>query len=367
MKGTASPLPRIGITAGDPRGIGPEILRAVLRDPPAGARFLVLGPADVLEDGPGEGGSYESRPGEGAEGFGPAPGAPEVELEAVGAGGGPRLDETEAGRLAGLAIERGIELASAGALDGLVTAPISKAALARAGWRFPGHTELLRERTGVPEVTMMMTAERTPLGGPIRMALLTAHVPLREVPDRLDEDLVVRRGRIAVDALRRWWGIERPRIALAGLNPHAGEGGLLGDEESKVLEPAARRLAAEGEAEVSGIFPADTAFRRTIEGKDDLLLVPYHDVGLAVLKTVARDSGVNVTAGLPFPRTAPDHGTAFDIAGRGLADPGSMTAAVELCVRFCRRAAGAGGGGTGSAARTGTEARTGSGTGAGAP
>lgn len=325
VSGSEAGLPRIGITAGDPRGIGPEIVRAVLRETPARARFLVLGPADVLE-----GGGDDS----------PAPlasGAGGVELIPV-AEGGAALDEAEAGRVAALALERAIELALEGTIDGLVTAPISKAALAGAGWEFPGHTELLRERTGVGEVTMMMTAEETPLGGPIRMALLTTHVPLREVPALLDEELVVRRARIAVGALREWWGIERPRVALAALNPHAGEGGLFGDEEGRVLEPAARRLAADGEADVSGIFPADTAFRRTIEGMDDLLLVPYHDVGLAVLKTVARDSGVNVTAGLPFPRTAPDHGTAFDIAGRGVADPGSMAAAVALCVRFCRRA-----------------------------
>ena len=322
--GDPGPDPRIGITVGDPRGIGPEIVRALLADPPPGARFLVLGPDGVL----GSGGAP-----------GPASAGPPVEAIDVGSWNAGRDGEVEAGRLSAQAIERAIELALEGELDGLVTGPISKAALAAAGWIFPGHTELLRERTAAPDVTMMMAAEATPLGGPLRMALLTAHIPLREVTERLDEELTARRARIALRALRDWWGIPRPRVAFAGVNPHASEGGLFGDEESRVLVPAARRLEAEGEAEVSGIFPADTAFRRTIEGRDDLVVVPYHDVGLAVIKTVARETGVNVTAGLPFPRTAPDHGTAFDIAGRGVADPRSMKAAVDLCLRFCRRLA----------------------------
>lgn len=312
--------PRIGITVGDPRGIGPEIVRAVLSDPPGGTRFVVLGPAGVL----------------GVPGSAPARAA---ELLEVGVWDPDRHGETEAGRLCGRAIERAIELALDRQLDGLVTGPISKRAFAAAGWDFPGHTELLRERTGVPEVTMMMTAEQTPLGGPLRMALLTAHVPLREVTARLSVELVLSRCRIAIRALRNWWGLSRPRLGFAGVNPHASEGGRFGDEEARILEPAARRLAEEGGAVISGIFPADTAFQRTIEGRDDLLVVPYHDVGLAVLKTVARHAGVNVTAGIPFPRTAPDHGTAFDIAGRGVADPRSLAAAVELCRRFCLRSA----------------------------
>ncbi|MFQ5690072.1 MAG: PdxA family protein [Gemmatimonadota bacterium] len=245
----------------------------------------------------------------------------------------------EAGRLSARAIERGIELALEGSLDGLVTGPISKAALAVAGYPFPGHTEFLRERAGVPEVTMMMAAERTLMGGPLRMALLTAHIPLREVPARLTRRLVVTRTRIALDALREWWNIPSPRICCAGLNPHASEGGLFGDEERRVLEPALREIEAEGDVQVLGVVPADTAFRRCLEGQVDLVVVPYHDVGLAVLKTIARDEGVNVTAGLPFPRTSPDHGTAPDIAGRGIADPGAMAAALALCARFSRAGA----------------------------
>lgn len=282
------------------------------------ADFVCVGPADLVERLPGE-------------------------PVAVGAWD-PGADDPEraAGELAGRAVEEAIRLAREGRVDGLVTAPLSKAALRRAGWDVPGHTELLRERLGAAEVTMMMAAETTRLEGPLRVALLTAHLPLREVPDRLTEELVLARSRIAVEALREWWGIERPRLAFAGLNPHASEGGLFGDEEERVLAPAIERLVEETEVEVDGIRPADTVFRRCLQGAVDLVVVPYHDVGLAVLKTIALETGVNVTAGLPLPRTSPDHGTAMDIAGRGTADPSSMCAAVDLCIRFARRSLEAG-------------------------
>ena len=264
----------------------------------------------------------------------------DVELEAVGTWAAETGDaDASAGRLAALAIERGIDLALVGKIDGLVTGPISKTALAAAGYSVPGHTELLRQRTGVPEVTMMMAAETTPLGGPLRMALLTAHIPLREVPDALTPELVEQRSRIAERALREWWGLASPRLAFAGVNPHASEGGRFGDEEARVLTPAIRRLEADG-IRIAGIFPGDTVFGRCIEGEVDAVVIPYHDVGLAVIKTLARETGVNVTAGLPFPRTSPDHGTAFDIAGQGLANPGSTKASIDLCVRFAEQAAG---------------------------
>lgn len=336
MTRDGSAPPRIGITPGDPRGIGPEVVEAALRDCRLDARFVLIAPEGI--------------------------GVPEgCEAVPVGRWTPERGDERTAGRLAGRAIERGIELAVAGEIDGLVTGPVSKRALAAAGYPYAGHTEFLRDRTGVEEVTMMMAAERTPLGGALRMALLTAHVPLRRVPALLTRELAVRRARIAVRALREWWGIRRPRVAFAALNPHASEGGLFGDEEARVLEPAAAELREEDAAEVTGVHPADTVFRRCLQGEVDAVMVPYHDVGLAVLKTIARDSGVNVTAGLPFPRTAPDHGTAFDIAGKGIADPGATRAALELCVRFCRPAPGSGDAGADSHAGAGT------GTGAGGP
>ncbi|MFW6084114.1 MAG: 4-hydroxythreonine-4-phosphate dehydrogenase PdxA [Gemmatimonadota bacterium] len=315
--------PRIGITLGDPRGIGPEVTAAALasgagEDVADGAgmasrHFLLVGPPELvppplLED-------------------------PRVELESVGRWSGGA--EAEAGRVSMASVERGVELALEGAVDGLVTAPISKAAIAAAGHPWPGHTEFLRDRCGVPDVTMIMGAESTPVGGALRIALLTVHVALSAVPDMLTGALIERRSRIAERALREWWGIARPRLAYAGLNPHASEGGLFGDEEGRVLEPAIRRLAADHGLEVSGPFPADSVFRRCIDGRADLVVAPYHDVGLAVLKTLAPHRGVNVTAGLPFPRTSPDHGTAFDVAGTGAADPGSMRAAIDACGRFC--------------------------------
>ena len=310
--------PRIVVTLGDPRGIGPEVAAAALSRPE------IRREADLVAVGP--------------EGV---PLAEDTELEAVGRWDPAAADpEAEAGRLAGRAVERAVEMALSGEADGLVTAPLSKAALSAAGWDFPGHTELLRERTGVPEVTMMMVAEATPLepplDGPLRLALLTGHLPLRDVPAALTAELAHRRARIAAGALRDWWGLEAPVLAFAGVNPHASEGGLFGDEEERVLAPAAERLEAEGLARVDGVHPADTVFRRALRREVDAVVVPYHDVGLAVLKTLALERGVNVTAGLPFPRTSPDHGTALDIAGRGEADPGSMIEAVRLCLRFCR-------------------------------
>ncbi|MDX1576854.1 MAG: 4-hydroxythreonine-4-phosphate dehydrogenase PdxA [Gemmatimonadota bacterium] len=305
--------PRIGITLGDPRGIGAEVTAAALPEL-TGFEPVLFGPRGL--------------------------GDPERELEGLGrwvstgrwsGDGGPRL----AGELSARAVRLAVEEAGSGGLDGIVTAPISKAAIQAAGHAYPGHTELLRELTGAEEVTMMMAAERTPLGGPLRLALLTAHLPLRRVPDALTEGLVEARARIAIEALKGWWGIPRPRVAFAGLNPHAGEGGLFGDEELTVFQPVLERLGKEPDLDLLGVFPADTVFRKALEGSADLVITPYHDVGLAVLKTLARDEGVNVTAGLPFPRTSPDHGTALDIAGTGTADPGAMRAAIELCVRFC--------------------------------
>ena len=304
--------PVLGVTLGDPRGIGPEVVAAALaRRAGDGAGIVLIGPEGTA--------------------------AGDADLEAVGrwAGGGA----SEAGRLSVAAIERGVALALEGAIDGLVTAPVSKAALAAAGSPFPGHTEMLRALAGVPDVTMVMGSESTPLGGALRLALMTVHVPLREVPDRLTVELVARRAAIAARGLRDWWGLSRPRLAFAGVNPHASEGGLFGDEEERVLQPAMERLRAEEEVAVSGPYPADTVFRRCLADQADAVVVPYHDVGLAVLKTLAPETGINVTTGLPFPRTSPDHGTAFDIAGRGEADPRSMMAALDACARFCARRA----------------------------
>ncbi|MEN8145477.1 MAG: 4-hydroxythreonine-4-phosphate dehydrogenase PdxA [Gemmatimonadota bacterium] len=319
-------LPRLGICLGDPRGIGPEIVEAALTD--CGARelanFRVAGASGAV-------GVTDS----GIEAVA------SLGFQSVGAwdfeSATGEAAEILAGELAGRSIETVVQWALAGEVDGIVTGPISKQALRAAGYSFPGHTELLQKRTGAEDVAMIMAAETTPLGGPLRIALVTVHVPLSDVTKLLTPALVASKACVAVGALREWWGIAEPRIALAGVNPHASEGGLFGDEEARILEPAAEMIRTTTGARVTGVFPADTVFRLCLEGRVDLVVTPYHDVGLAVLKTLASETGVNVTAGLPFPRTSPDHGTAFDIAGQGLADAGSMTAAVELCARFCQR------------------------------
>ena len=302
--------PRIAVTLGDPRGIGPEVVGKALADPEVAdlAEWVVVGPEGW--DGPGT-------------------------LLPVGRWA-PADGDAAAGRIAGEAVRRGTELALAGEVDALVTAPIDKAAFRAGGWSFPGHTEMLRELAGVPEVAMMMSADRTALGGALRVVLTTTHLALRDVPAALSPDLFVKQAELTARALRRWWGIPEPRIALCAVNPHASDGGLFGDEEARVLEPALRTLRETGIA-AAGPVPADTVFTRALRGEFDAVLAPYHDVGMAAFKTAAFGSGVNVTLGLPFPRTSPDHGTALDIAGRGIADPSSTKEAILLAARLAGR------------------------------
>lgn len=241
-----------------------------------------------------------------------------------------------AGRIAGNAVETAAKLALSGEVDAIVTAPAHKHALHLAGFPYPGHTEWLAHLAGDVEVAMMLAAEADesePTQARLRVVLVTTHVPLRDVPALLTHERIVRTGKVVQKALRSWWGIERPRLALCALNPHAGESGLFGDEEARVLSPAARALDA------AGPFPADTVFVRAMRGEFDAVLAPYHDVGMTAIKVAAFGRAVNVTLGLPFPRTSPDHGTAFDIAGSGKADPSSMRAALELAVRLARRSA----------------------------
>jgi 4-hydroxythreonine-4-phosphate dehydrogenase len=239
-----------------------------------------------------------------------------------------------AGRIAGNAVEAAVKLALNGEVDAIVTAPAHKHALHLAGFPYPGHTEWLAHLAGDIDVAMMLAAERTPADPqalPLRVVLVTTHIPFRDVPALLTVDRVVRTGRIADQALREWWGIERPRIAVCAVNPHAGESGLFGDEEERVLRPAAETLGA------TGPLSADTVFVRAMRGEFDVVLAPYHDVGMTAIKVAAFGRAVNVTLGLPFPRTSPDHGTALDIAGSGKADPSSMRAAIQLAVRLASR------------------------------
>ena len=181
---------------------------------------------------------------------------------------------------------------------------------------------------------MMLAAEpdaRVPGANTLRVVLITTHVPFRDVPALLTVDRVVRTGRVVLSSLRDWWGIESARLAICALNPHAGESGLFGDEEDRILGPAAQQLGA------SGPLPADTVFVRALRNEFDAVLAPYHDVGMTAIKVAAFGRAVNVTLGLPFPRTSPDHGTAFDIAGTGKADPSSMRAAIELAARLAAK------------------------------
>lgn len=295
--------PRLAITLGDPRGIGPEIVRKATTAAPD-ADLVFIGADDQIAGLPGEG----------------------VTLGAWRQGSGARPDDrprvNRAGQLAGHAIQRAVALALAGEVDGIVTAPVEKHALHVAGFRFPGHTEWLAHLAGDVDVAMMLAA------GALRVVLVTTHVALRDVPALLTTDRVVRTGRVVERGLREWFGIDAPRLAICALNPHAGEQGLFGDEEGRVLAPAARALGA------AGPLPADTVFVRAMRGEFDAVLAPYHDVGMTAIKVAAFGQGVNITLGLPFPRTSPDHGTAFDIAGRDVAEAGSMREAIDLAARL---------------------------------
>ncbi|HLQ24119.1 MAG TPA: 4-hydroxythreonine-4-phosphate dehydrogenase PdxA, partial [Gemmatimonadales bacterium] len=193
------------------------------------------------------------------------------------------------------------------------------------GFPYPGHTEWLGHLAGDVDTVMMLAADR------LRVVLVTTHVALRDVPALLTTERIVRTGRITERALRELFGLAEPRLALCALNPHAGESGLFGDEEERVLRPAAEQLAA------AGPLSADTVFVRALAGEFDAVLAPYHDVGMTAIKVAAFGRGVNVTLGLPFVRTSPDHGTAFDIAGQGKADAGSMRVAIELATTLVRK------------------------------
>jgi 4-hydroxythreonine-4-phosphate dehydrogenase len=304
--------PKIAVTLGDPRGIGPEVAgRAVHGPQPLDADILMVGPEGV-------------------------PGVEGLPLISIGRWSAEGSAE-EAGRFSALAIERAVSLAVDGAVDAIVTAPICKSALAAAGYGWPGHTEMLRDLAGVPDTALCLAAEETPLGSPLRVVLVTGHMPLAEVAAAYTVERLEGVARLTHEGLSHWWGLERPRLAVCAFNPHASDDGLFGDEEARVCVPAMTRLREEG-IDVQGPYPADTVFLRAMRGEADAVLAPYHDVGMVAIKTAAFGGAVNVTLGLPFPRTSPDHGTAFDIAGTGKADPASMRAALEAAIGFAARA-----------------------------
>ncbi len=283
--------PRIAITVGDPSGIGPEVAAKAAADP------RVLECCNPLLYAPAAGERFV-----------------------------PGVLSAEAGRAAYDVIVRAVGDAQHGAVDAIATAPINKEAFRLAGVRWAGHTDLLAHLTGTKDVAMMFHSEA------LRVVLATVHVPLADVPKALTRRLLEFTIALTAREMPRF-GIPAPRIAVAGLNPHAGEHGLFGHEEQKVMEPA---IAAcrERRIDVSGPFPADTLFVRAMRGAFDVVVACYHDQGLIPVKMAAFGEAVNVTLGLPIVRTSVDHGTAFDIAGRGVADPGSMVAAVCLAARL---------------------------------
>ncbi|WP_291159096.1 4-hydroxythreonine-4-phosphate dehydrogenase PdxA [Gemmatimonas sp. UBA7669] len=290
---------RLGITLGDPRGIGPEIVGKALNDPriaALGTSWFVLGPS-------GTGVAVH-------DDLGPWP--PEADRASHGGTWVAR-----AGALAGLAVERATRMALAGELAGMVTAPLDKYALRAGGYDYPGHTEMLSALANVP-VAMMLASSR------LRVVLATTHIALRDVPQAVTREALAQAYHTTARGLRDDFGIAQPRIALCALNPHAGDHGRFGSEDDELLAPVARELG------MHGPFPADTVFVRAMRGEFDAVIAPYHDVGMTAIKVASFGSAVNVTLGLPFIRTSPDHGTALDIAGQGVASAESMVQAMEL-------------------------------------
>jgi len=330
-------IPRLGITLGDPAGIGPEVIVRALarRDVRAACRPVVIGDRGSLEAAAARVGErlalriVDERTLDADVPRGAArPGVALLPVSTLSARAcRPGRSSIEGGRASYRYIETATRLAQRGAIDAIVTAPINKAAVTRAGFPISGHTELLRELTGAREVRMMLAGDK------LRVVLVTMHVALADVSRALNVRDVTRTILIADEHLRRYHGLARPRIAVAGLNPHAGEHGLFGDEEATRIAPAVRRACQAG-ARASGPYAADSLFFRAVQGEFDAVVAMYHDQGLIPLKLLHFHDGVNVTMGLPILRTSPDHGTAYDIAGRSTADPGSMTAAILLAARM---------------------------------
>jgi len=289
-----SRLPRIAVTVGDPAGIGPEIAIAAASD------STVRGLCEPVL-------------------YGPQSAADRARFT-------PGRLSADAGRAAYEAIVRAVTDARAGSVDAIATAPINKEAFALAGLPWKGHTDLLAHLTGAPRVAMMFYAEA------LRVVLATIHVPLADVPKLLTRDVIDFTIDITARELPRF-GSPTPRLALAGLNPHAGEHGVIGREDDEVLAPAVAAARERG-VDIGGPFPADTIFVRASRGEFDAVIACYHDQGLIPVKLLAFGRAVNVTLGLPIIRTSVDHGTAFDIAGRGTADHSSLVEAIRLAARL---------------------------------
>jgi len=327
--------PLLALTMGDPAGIGPELILATLASEGvrSRARLLVVGDSELLVDRARRAGidapeiEEVSAPEEMLKSsldracLGPsAKGPPEDVIGVV---------DPAAGRASVAWVRTAARLALEGKVDAIVTAPVNKLSIARAGFSYEGHTELLGELAGAEPVMMLA-------GGGLRVALATRHCALRDVARLLTKNEIVRTGRVLDDALRQDFGIAEPKIAVLALNPHASDGGRFGDEEESIVAPAVEELVSAGILADGPLVP-DVTFWRVLRGSHDAVIAMYHDQGLIPLKTLAFDRGVNVTLGLPMVRTSPDHGTAFEIAGRGEANPESFFEAVRTAAAISRR------------------------------
>ncbi len=333
--------PVLALSIGDPCGIGPEIALALVARRRPGVALLLCGDARSIDrmralhpaappipvvNGPDELRARDLAVGLDAQADASGRAAMADGLPPIG------LVDGRAGAASHAWVRRGAELARCGAVTALVTGPIHKEAWGLAGVEEPGHTEALARWAGVERVVMLMT------GGPLRVSLATIHVPLRTVPGRLTSLGLVADLRIVHRDARARLGLPSPRIAVCGLNPHAGEGGRFGDEDDRVVRPAVSAARAEG-IDASGPWPADACIPKAAAGAYDVVHALYHDQGLVAVKTLAPRRAVNVTLGLPYVRTSVDHGTAFDVAGRGTADPSSLEAAVALALEMTGRRA----------------------------
>ena len=326
-------MPRIGITMGDPAGIGPEVvLKAVAEEEVRRACIpVIIGDAQLL--------AHTARTLDLQSGYDivradepfPEHSEPVIyHLDNITGFIEPGIESGAAGKAAGGYIEAAVELCAAGNIDAVATAPINKRALFLGGYSFPGHTEFFAHLTGAEEYAMAFVA------GNLRIVLLSTHVPLSEAIRLVERDRIVRRVNLANRELQRW-GIERPRVAVAALNPHGAEGGLFGVEEASEIIPAIDACRRD-EINVQGPFSADTVFLRASRGEFDAVIACYHDQAMIPVKCLSFGEAVNVTLGLPFIRTSVDHGTAFDIAGKGLAEHSSMVAAIKLAADLSTRA-----------------------------
>lgn len=329
-------LPRIGITMGDPAGIGPEVvLKAVAEEDVQRACVpIIVGDAQLL--------AHTARTLDLQCGYDivrhderlperPTNGPIIYHLDNIGGHIEPGIESGAAGKAAAGYIEAAVRLCAAGSIDAIATAPINKRALFLGGYSFPGHTEFLAHLTGTEEYAMGFVASN------LRIVLLSTHVPLVEAIRLVRRERLLKTINLAHRELKRW-GIERPRLAVAALNPHGAEGGLFGVEEAAEIVPAVEACRGVGDMNVSGPYSADTVFLRASRGEFDAVVACYHDQAMIPVKCLSFGEAVNITLGLPFIRTSVDHGTAFDIAGRGLAEHSSMVAAIVLAAELSARA-----------------------------